>query len=204
LEAGDELFGKDGKDTCFPLGALARAINVPVTEYHVVDAIEESEGKQIVLDGVLADPIGRDGIDRVIFRDRHLARLAVAGTSGPGVYKPFDAMGDGGADQVDSPEDVDLCIKEGLADSAPNVHLCRMMVDDLGLFRDKDAIDGIAIADVALIETAFRVDVLAFAPREVIQNYHFMPVLDVSIGDVGSNKPRASRHKDLHCIAPFQ
>jgi hypothetical protein len=83
-------------------------------------------------------------------------------------------MGNGTFDHVEGPENVDLCVEMWLPNSAPNIHLRRMMVHDVRLFRKKDGLDGFSIPNVTVIEASLRIHIFLRATRQIVEYDHFV------------------------------
>ena len=64
LLPGQQLQGEDGHHAGFAVRVLPGPVDVGIAEHGVFEAVVRLVGEQVVLHRVLADAVGRDGIDR--------------------------------------------------------------------------------------------------------------------------------------------
>jgi len=61
-------------------------------------------------------------------------------------------------------------------------------------------IEGILVGQVGLDEAGLRMDEMAMAPAEVIDDGDLMALLEKNPGDVRANEPRTTGHQDVQAI----
>ena len=87
---------------------------------------------EVALRGELGDPVGRDGVLRVILGRRELALLAVDRTTCGGEDEAPDVVPDAVLQQPQSPCGVYLQVQDRLRDRAPDANLRGLVAHRLG------------------------------------------------------------------------
>ena len=112
-----------------------------------------------MLHRVLADAVRRNRIDGGVLRDRQLFGFTVGRAGGRNVDNTADVVFDCQAQEVDGAENIDIGIEAGFPHGAPDIHLGRMVIDHLGLFRREYALQPFGVANIDFVKTGFRVEV---------------------------------------------
>ena len=92
LLPAQQLQGEDGHHARFAVRVLPGPVDVGVAQDRVVEAVIGLVGEEVVLDGVLAHAVGRDGVDGMGLVHREVAGLAEEGAAGAGVDDLADAV----------------------------------------------------------------------------------------------------------------
>src|SRR5713101_767432 len=162
---------------------LARAVDISVPQSNVGKAIFNVVEIEIVLPRPLTHPIGTDRTSQVFLVSGKSFLLAIDRSSGRSENEFLDFRLTRTFKDVEHPQNIHARVIEGIGNRTADVHLCRMMVHDLDLFRHDQLADG-RVLDIGLHEASLRMQVLSFASREIIDHEDAVASLYIGIDDM--------------------
>src|SRR3990170_1176239 len=180
----EELPHQNGYDAGFAVGPLPGAVNVRVSEHGVRHPVESPIQREVLFEDELRQPVGREGLNLMGFVHRQLRGLAVDRPARRSEDESLRAEPPAVLENVERPENVYRGVELRLPNGTTNVHLCRMMIHDVGPLSGEE-LGKLGGTNVELLELGPRIQVLLSTRGQ-------------SVDDVGCDEPRPPRNQDLH------
>ncbi len=136
---GQEPVGEDRDDPGLAMRALARAVDVGVAQTGRIEPVLLIVEKEIALAGELGHAVGRERSNGVAFIGGEDILLAVDGAAGGSEDDLLDRAGAGGFQQIQKSTDVDIRVEARVRHRSPDIHLRRVVDEDLDLAIDDHA-----------------------------------------------------------------
>lgn len=162
--AAQQALTEDGHDAGFAMRILAWAVNVGVAQRDCGNAMLARKELQVLLTGPLADAIRRDGIRRGVFLLGG-ENIALQDAAGRRKHDARHTDADGVRAHLQQPKDIDLRIKDRLANRAADRHLSRLVANCIGPDFVKDRRNARAVTHIGRIQWDVRGQSLACAGR---------------------------------------
>src|SRR5207247_174634 len=177
---------------------LPGAVDVGVAQGGEGDAECPLEGGEVLLEGELAGAVRRQWPDRMVLVGGHYVGIAVEGASGGAEDDLAHGVVDGGAQDVETAHDVDLCVVARIRDRLRDLGLRGVMVDELGLEGGDGGLHLRQVPHIGAVHARGRVHVVLAPSAHVVEHRNLVPRGDVSIDDVRADESRAASHENLH------
>src|SRR5918997_1257995 len=195
-----QIAAEDRHDPRFSVGVLPGPVDVGVAERDVGQAELDLVVVQVALARELGDPVGGDGVERVILGGGKSVLLAVYGPARGGEddlpHAAFGAV----LEEAERSEDVDVGVEIRLPYRASHVHLGGLVAEGFGPEVFKDLVT--PRADVGLVELRPSGYVLALARREVVYDGDFVSASEQVFCYARSDKPGPPGQEHPHLRSP--